>query len=75
MISADMLASLPGTVSPMLLNGKSLPSDEIAMISHFLTHLNPSSSKNLILAISDLTCLDMGLGDTIIYYIYRFCSL
>ena len=41
------------------------------MLSQLLTHLKSSSSENLILAISDLTCLEMGLGELIIDYILR----
>ena len=41
------------------------------MISHLLTHLNPSSSENLPFAISYLTCLDMVLGESSIDYMLR----
>ena len=38
------------------------------MLSHLLTHLNLSSSENLLLAIPDLTRLEMGLGESSINY-------
>ena len=41
------------------------------MLLHLLTHLNPSSSENVLPAISEITSLDMGLGNTSIYYMYR----
>ena len=34
------------------------------MLSYLLTHLNPSSRKNILLAISDLTRLEMGVGES-----------
>ena len=46
-------------------------SNGIAILSHLLTHLNPSSSENVLPAISEITSLDMGLGNTSIYYMYR----
>ena len=52
----------------MLLNDTRFSSDGISVISHLLTRLNPSSSENLLLAISDLTPLKMGLGETSIKY-------
>ena len=61
-ISANMLALIPWSVSLILLNDAIFASDGIALISHLLTHLNPSSRKNLILAFLDLTRLEMGLG-------------
>ena len=38
------------------------------MIYLLLTHLNPSSRENLLLTISDLTRLEMGLGESSIDY-------
>ena len=61
-ISAHILSSLPRAISSMFLNDPGFASDGIPMLSYLLTHLNPSSSKNLLLAISDLTCLEMGVG-------------
>ena len=40
------------------------------MLSSLLTHLNPSSRKN-VLVISDLTRLEMRLGESIIDYMSR----
>ena len=45
------------------------------MISHLLTHLNPSYSEKLLLTISDLTRLVMGLGETSIYYMSHVCGV
>ena len=63
-IKVNIMESLPFAVSSMFLNDIIFDSDEISMLSHLLTHLIPSSSENLLLAISDLTCLRMGLGKT-----------
>ena len=41
------------------------------MIYHLLTHLNPSSRENLLIAISDLPRLDMGLVESSIDYMSR----
>ena len=41
------------------------------MLSSLLTHLNPSSNENLLLAISDLPCLEMRLGESSINYMSR----
>ena len=41
------------------------------MMSSFITHLNPSSNENLLLAITDLTLLEMRLGKSSIYYMSR----
>ena len=41
------------------------------MRSSLLTNLNPSSNENLILAISDLTSLEMILGKSSIGYMSR----
>ena len=62
-ISADILMSLPRSVLSMFLNEIIFTPNGIAMLSHLLTHLNPSSSGNLLVAISDLTCLEMVLGE------------
>ena len=55
----------------MFLNGARFASDRIAMLSSLLTRLNPSSNENLFLAISDLTCLEMRLGNSSIGYMAR----
>ena len=55
----------------MFLNNARFASDGIAMLFLFLTHLNPSSRKDLLLSISDLTCLEMVLGKLIIDYMSR----
>ena len=55
----------------MLLNDDRFASESISMISHLLPHLNPSSSKKNLLAISYLTCLEMGLGESSIGYMLR----
>ena len=57
----DLLLSL---ISLMLLNDEIFSSDGVAMFSLLITHLNPSSRENLLLAISDLTCLKMRLGES-----------
>ena len=67
-ISANMLASLPWSVSSMFLNGIRFASDGITMLSYLLTHLNPSSSENLLRAISYITRIEMGLGESSIDY-------
>ena len=41
------------------------------MLSSLLTHLNPSSNENLLLAISYLTRLEMRLGESSIDYMPR----
>ena len=74
-ISADIMVSLPRVVSSMFLNNKTFDSDRIAMLSHLLSHINPLSSKNLRLAISDLTRLKMGLGETSIDYMSCVCGI
>ena len=38
------------------------------MLSYLLTHLNPSSSENLLRAISYITRIEMGLGESSIDY-------
>ena len=55
----------------MLLNNIRFDSNGIAMLLHLLTHLNPSSSENPLLTISDINRLEMGLGKTGIYYMPR----
>ena len=55
----------------MLLNDTIFVSDGIAMFSLLITHLNSSSSENLLLDISDLTCLAMRLNELSIDYILR----
>ena len=64
-----MLVLLPRAVSSMFLNDTKFASDGIATLYNLLTHLNPPSSENLLLSISDITCLEMGLGDSSINYI------
>ena len=56
-ISADMLSYLPRSLSSMFLNYTRFSSNSIAMLSHILSHLNPSSSDNLLLTINDLNYL------------------
>ena len=55
----------------MFLNESRFASEGITMIYLFLTHPNPSSSENLPLAISDLTRLEMRLGESSINYMLR----
>ena len=43
----------------------------IAMLSPLLTRLNPYSRGNLLLTISDLTRLEIRLGESIINYMLR----
>ena len=50
-IYANMLASLPQSVSSMLLNDLRFTSNRITIIWHSITHLNPSSSENILLDI------------------------
>ena len=59
----------------MSLNDILFASNGIAIISHLLNHLNPSSSENLLLAISYLTCLEIGIGESIIDYMARVCGI
>ena len=70
-ISSNMLALLPQSVSSMFLNDAIFASYGITILYHLLTHLNPSYSENLLLAISDLTRLEMGLGKSSIDYMSR----
>ena len=63
-ISSDMIALLLSSISLMLLNDAIFASDGIGILSLLLTHLNPSSSKNLLLAISNLTFLEMRLDES-----------
>ena len=55
----------------MVLNITRFVSDSISNISHLLTHRNPSSRENILLAISDITRLYMRLGDSSIDYMSR----
>ena len=71
-ISSDMLALLPSLISLMFLNDERFTSDGIAMLSSLITHLNPSSNENLLLEITDLTRLEMRLGESSIDYMSRF---
>ena len=50
-IYANMLASLPQSVSSMLLNDLRFASNRITIIWHSITHLDPSSSENILLGI------------------------
>ena len=70
-IRSDMLDSLPSSLSSMLLNDARFVSYGITILSSLLTHLNPSSNENLLLAISDLTNLEMRLGELSINYMLR----
>ena len=70
-ISSDMMASLPSLISSMFINDARFASDGIAMLSSLLTQLNPYFNENLLLAISDLTCLEMKLGESSIDYMLR----
>ena len=45
------------------------------MLSHLLSHPNPSSSEELPIAISYLTCLEIGIGESIIDYMARVCGI
>ena len=67
-----MIASLPSSISSMFLNSARFSSDGIAMLSSLITHLNPSSNENFLLAITDLTHLEMRLGKLSIDYMSRF---
>ena len=69
------MVSLPRSVSPMFLNNIIFSSDRISMISNLLTHPKPSSIENLLLSNSDLTCLDMGLGELSIKYMSHIHSI
>ena len=64
-----MLALLTLSVSLVFLDDARFTSHGIAMLSLFITHLNPSSRENLLLAISDLTCLEMGISESSIDFI------
>ena len=55
----------------MFLNDARFVSYGITMLSSLLTHLNPSSNRNLPLVISDLTRLEMRLGKSSIDYMSR----
>ena len=66
-----MLDLLPSLISSMFLHDPRFSSDGIAMLSSLLTHLNTSSIKNLFLTISDLTFLDIRLGESSIDYMSR----
>ena len=63
-----MLLLLPGAVSLMFLNDTRFTPDGITMLYHLLNRLNPYSSENLLLANSDITRLEMGLGESTIGY-------
>ena len=59
----------------MLLTDARFASDGITLLLLLLTHLNPSSNKNLLLEISYLTRLEMRLGKSSIDYISRVRSI
>ena len=67
-IGSDMLDSLPSSISSMFLNDAIFASDGITMMSLLITHLKPSSNKNLLLEITDLNRLEMILGESSIDY-------
>ena len=66
-----MLDSLPSSISSMFLNDARFASYGITMLSSLITHLNPSSNENLLLAITDLTYLEIILGELSIEYMSR----
>ena len=66
-----MLALLPASISSMFLKNTRFASDGITMLSSFINHLNPSSNENLLLVITDLTRLEMRLGESSIDYMSR----
>ena len=74
-ISSDTLALIPSLISLMFLNEARLASDRIVMLSSLLTHINPYSNENLLLTISDLTRLEMRLGESSIDYMSRVCGI
>ena len=55
----------------MFLNNTRFSSNRIANIYHLLTELNPSSSENLLIFISDITRLNMVLDKKRIDYMIR----
>ena len=59
----------------MFLNDARLASDRITMLSSLLTHLNPYSNEKILLAISDLTRLEMRLCESSIDYMSRVCGI
>ena len=52
----------------MFLNDARFASDGIEMLLSLITHINPSSNENLLLAITYLTRLEMRLGKSSIDY-------
>ena len=70
-ISSNMLASLPALISSMFLNDARFASDDITMMSSLITHPNPFSNENILLAITDLTHLEIRLGNSSIDYMSR----
>ena len=70
-ISADMLPSLPHAVSSMFLNNARFASGGISVLSFLITHPNSSSRKNILLAISYLTFLEMEVGESSIDFMPR----
>ena len=70
-INFNMLVSHLSLISSIFLNDAKFGSNGIAKLYLLLTHLNPSSKKKPLLAISDLTCLEMQLGKLSIDYVSR----
>ena len=70
-ISSDMLALLLSSIPLMFLNDARFASDRIAILSYLITRLNPYSNENLLLAITDLTRIEMRLGESSIYYMSK----
>ena len=52
----------------MFLNNNWLASDGIEILLYPITHRNPYSSENLLLAINNLNHLEMPLGESSIEY-------
>ena len=74
-ISAHVLSYLPHAIFLMFLNNARFASDRIAMLLSLITHLKPSSRKNNLFAISDLTRLKTGVGESIIDFMSRVPGL
>ena len=70
-IISDILASLQASISSMFLKNARFASDGITILSSLITHRNPSSNENLLLEITDLTRLEIRLGESSIDYMSR----
>ena len=70
-IRLNMLSLLPASISSMFLNDSRFASDGITMLPWLITHPNLSSNENILLEITDLTRLEMRLGELSIDYISR----